>query len=118
MQLKKHTKSTILDGTVQEISGMHARINKSRSTSPASDVDAEYFCGSGGLNNTGGSYNRRIKKNEKSFEIMSSASQGSKLTLLDTYCKKGDVISIAQLFQSDSKLIENNRYLMYKCLEY
>lgn len=95
MQLKKHTKSTILDGTVQEISGVHARINKSRSTSPASDVDAEYFCGGGGLNNTGGSY-RRIKKTEKSFEIMSSTSQ-SKLTLLDTYCKKGDLIGLAQL---------------------
>jgi hypothetical protein len=117
LQLKKHTKSTILDGTVQEISGFHSRINKSRSNSPASDVDAEYFCGGGGLNNTGGSY-RRIKKTEKSFEIMSSASQGTKLTLLDTYCKKGDIIGLAQLFQSDSKLIENKRNLMYKCLEY
>ena len=49
---------------------------------------------------------------------MSSASQGTKMTLLDTYCKKGDIIGLIQLFQSDSKLIENKRNLMYKCLEY
>ena len=49
---------------------------------------------------------------------MSSTSQTSKLTLLDAYCKKGDIIGLAQLFQNDSKLIESKRNLMYKCLEY
>ena len=48
---------------------------------------------------------------------MTQTSQ-SKLTLLYTYCKKGDLISLAQLLQSDSKLLDNKRNLMYKSLEY
>jgi hypothetical protein len=69
-------------------------ISKSRSSSPVSDVDAEYFCGQ--MNSSYGSSSKGKQALRKKFADESrDYEKQSFLPLLKNYVKKGDTNSLA-----------------------